>query len=543
MLTVGIYGIRDTTHGQHPTYTHDHSVALMRDGRVLTVVELERYTGKKHDNQLHAFLPEILRTLVPSDETVRFVSVNAFVGSSFLSADGNLRIEPKREVTIDNELVPADVYWYPDGITRRTAEGFVVCHELAHLASILPFAGSFEEGALAAHIDGGASRSACSFWRIVGGKPTLEEASWDLLKDVVNNFNVNPAVRAILGFLPEDHLSIPGKLMGYAALGESREDLAEWLRSRRYLLDCDDSVAREQLMARLGTLDPKDPACQALCATLQREFEKEVTSALIRRARNARTLYYAGGAALNIPTNSKLLDHFEQVWVPPATNDSGLALGAAAWLEHQERGPLPMHGPFLNAWGAPLDEPGTFAIERVAALLLAGDVVGVCNGAAEIGPRALGHRSILALANRVDLRIRVSETIKRREWYRPLAPILCREAALEVLEPAAAQSVLSRFMLGSFRVEPEWQHALAGVLHGDGSVRAQIVDDDGQNTWMHALLSFLWREHRVPALINTSLNGPGRPIVHRHEDALGLAAELGLDWVVVHGSLSRPDRA
>jgi carbamoyltransferase len=226
--------------------------------------------------------------------------------------------------------------------------------------------------------------------------------------------------------------------------------------------------------------------------------------------------------------------------VPPSTNDSGLALGAAAWLEFLEHGPLPIHSPFLNAFEAPAGEPPTVAIAEVARRLLDHDVIGICNGAGEIGPRALGHRSIVARADSVDLRVRVSESIKGREWYRPVAPILCAEAARQVLEPAASRSVLSRWMLASWRVQPDWQVALAGVLHADGSVRAQVVDDDGTNEWMHALLSLLWREHGVAALINTSFNGPGRAIVQRHQDARALAQELGLDGVVVHGLLHRP---
>jgi carbamoyltransferase len=539
MLTIGLYGIRDTTHGRRPTYTHDHGVALMRDGRVITVVELERWTGQKHDNRLHAHLPEILNALVPPDEPVRFVSVNAFVGSSFITDDGNLRIEPRSEVTICDEPVPAEVTWYPDGLTRRHADGWVVCHELAHVASLLPFVGAFEEGALAAHIDGGASRSSSTFWRVRSGRLRLEEASWDLLKDVVNNFNVNPAVRAILGIPAEEHLAIPGKLMGFAGLGVPRDDLEEWLRTERWLLGCSDEEAAAKVRARLGACDPRDAGCQDLCATLQQAFERAVVHELASRARGARTLYYAGGAALNIPTNASLEQHFDHVWVPPATNDSGLALGAAAWLEYLDRGSLERHGPFLNDFLVPSGEPALGDVPEVAARLMAGEVIGVCNGSAEIGPRALGHRSILARADRVDLRMRVSEHVKRREWYRPLAPILCEEAARQVLEPAAVESALSRWMLGGWQVRAEWQSALAGVLHGDGSVRAQVVCDDGSNAWMHALLSLLWSKHGVPALINTSLNGPGRPIVHRHADALALSLELGLDDMVIHGSLHR----
>ena len=186
-----------------------------------------------------------------------------------------------------------------------------------------------------------------------------------------------------------------------------------------------------------------------------------------------------------------------------------------------------------------MDEVPLDAIPDVAERLFAGDILGICNGAAELGPRALGQRSILARADRVELRVRVSETIKRREWYRPLAPILCEAAAREVLEPDALTSPLSRWMLGAWQVQPQWRNALAGVIHADGSVRAQVVSQGKHecNRWMHALLQHIWEEHGIPALINTSFNGSGQPIIQRHTDALREAKTLGLDGVVVHGSL------
>ena len=540
MITVGLYGIADTTSGRGPSYTHDHNLALMRDGRVLTVVQLERWTGRKFDNRLPEFVGEILARLIPPNEDVRFVSVNTFMGSSFISADGNLRIEPRGEVAISADLVPADVHWFPDGLNRRPAEGWVLCHEFAHIGSLLPFVGAFEDGALAAHIDGGASRSASSFWSVEGGRPQLRDASWDLLKDVVNNFNASPAARTILGLEPADHLALPGRLMGYAGLGQADDELEQWLRGRGWLLGEDDSTARRLLIERLGTADQRDRPCQDLAATMQRAFLRRVSGELKSRAPAGGTLYLAGGAALNIPTNAALLEHFDSVWVPPGTNDGGLALGAAAWVEYLDHGRLQRHDPFLNRFDVPDEEPDPSAVEEVARRLADREVIGVCNGGAELGPRALGHRSILARADDVELRVRVSETIKRREWYRPVAPVLCSEAAREILGERAAGSSLSRWMLGAWPVQPDWRGHLSGVLHRDGSVRAQVVPDDGENAWLAELLRTLWRRHGIPALINTSFNGPGRPIVHRHEDAIPEAQSLGLDGVVVHGSLHRP---
>lgn len=107
MITVGIYGIHDARTGHRPTWTHDHSVAVMRDGQVLAVVQLERHTGIKHDNRLSEHVLDLLERLVPPDAPVRFASVNSFAGNSFWSADGRLRIEPDANVRIGDVVMPA----------------------------------------------------------------------------------------------------------------------------------------------------------------------------------------------------------------------------------------------------------------------------------------------------------------------------------------------------------------------------------------------------------------------------------------------------
>ena len=169
-------------------------------------------------------------------------------------------------------------------------------------------------------------------------------------------------------------------------------------------------------------------------------------------------------------------------------------------------------------------------------MLLEGKVIGICNGKGEIGPRALGNRSIISMMNSVNLRRKVSETIKKREWYRPLAPIICSEAA-DVVLPESASSNLSRYMLGSWEVSECWHDSFHGVIHSDGTVRAQVVPNDPEYSWIHELLSRLWNEYQIPGLINTSFNKQGEPILHYHKDAKDAAINLGLDAVVVEGVL------
>lgn len=534
MLTVGLYGIKDTTQGRRPTYTHDHGVAFMRDGRVVDVVALERLTRVKHDNRLDVHVGRILRDRI-GDDPVRFVSVNSFVGDAFQSADGRFRIEPTRPVGISAVPTRARVRWRPGGERPREAEGWALCHELAHVASLLPFVGRFEPNSLLVHVDGGASDSACSAWWWDGQRAQLVEASWDRLKEPVENFNVGPIGRLALGLPREEHLAMPGKLMGYAGHGQPDAALRAWLAERQFFLGRPDDEVRAALQAKFGA----HPPYPALVATVQADFEERVSAAVAawQAQTGAQHLYYAGGAALNIPTNSALeaSGRFRSVHVPPCTNDTGLALGAAAWLEFLDRGAVERHGPFLaQADNGPVSLD---AIDEIAARLAAGEILGLCNGPAEVGPRALGHRSIVARPDSVALRRRVSEELKRREPYRPVAPVLLPELAREAFGPAVAASHLAPFMLGAWALRPGWAARFAGVVHADGTLRAQVVGDD---PFLVALLRRLWERHEVAGLINTSFNGPGEPLVHTRADAIACGRRLPLDGVVIDGSLHRP---
>jgi carbamoyltransferase len=549
MMTIGLFGIQDTACSSSPIYTHDHGMAAMRDRRVVTVVELERHTGVKHDNRLREFLPGLLNEVVPEQEEVTFVSCNHFVGDSFITHDGSLRIEPERRPNISSELVPARCLWYPDGRNRRHAKAWVIPHELAHLGTCLPFCRRFEPNSLLVHIDGGASRSASSFWYTGDGR-TLEclHHSWDDLKQVVNNFNDSPLSRAILGLRSDEHLAMPGKLMGLAGHGAHSPSLMSALEKEGWFLDFPGTS--DELRLRVSTLigsiekfDSRDTHCQKIAATIQRAFETRIVDAISKFARRtgARRLYYSGGAALNIITNSLLASsgHFDSVFVPPPASDSGLALGAAAYFEYLTHGELSEHSPFLNGLHRPDSElTGTPDVSQVASMIAAGKVVGLCVGAGEVGPRALGHRSILCRPDDPALRRRVSEGIKRREWYRPVAPVVTEEVAQIMLSPGDVSSPLLTYMLGAVRIPPGWQPSFAGVVHSDGTARLQVVRrDDEANSVLYDLLRVLWHEYSIPGLINTSLNLCGRPMAMSAEQAVHVAEQLCLDYLVLGQSI------
>ena len=113
-MIIGLYGPRDTKHGHHPTFVHDHSVTILRDGEIVTSLPLERITGIKHDNTIESHLLDILEKYIEDEDNIIFAVANSFVGSSFISENGNLRIEPNGEISVTEQLIPAMVHWYPN---------------------------------------------------------------------------------------------------------------------------------------------------------------------------------------------------------------------------------------------------------------------------------------------------------------------------------------------------------------------------------------------------------------------------------------------
>jgi carbamoyltransferase len=169
--------------------------------------------------------------------------------------------------------------------------------------------------------------------------------------------------------------------------------------------------------------------------------------------------------------------------------------------------------------------------EHVASELAAGRIVGWMEGASEFGPRALGHRSLLAAPHSTGMRDRLNRDIKFREEFRPFAPVTTVEAADRYFDLPPGGVRLARFMSGVFPVRPEWRSQLAAVTHVDGSARLQAVDRD-MAPRLHALLEAYGRRTGIPVLLNTSFNIAGEPIVNRALEGYSTFRRCGIDLLV-----------
>ncbi|WP_028078986.1 carbamoyltransferase family protein [Solimonas soli] len=307
-----------------------------------------------------------------------------------------------------------------------------------------------------------------------------------------------------------------------------------------------------------------------IAASLQLVLEETVLKLVgwLHKASGARRLAMAGGVALNCVMNARVRDEgpFDEVWVQPAAGDAGTALGAALWVDWTERARAPreshwvMHhaclGPrygedeierFLRWSKLPYRRLGDLA-EETAALLAEDKVIGWFQGRMEFGPRALGARSILASPCSPAMQQRLNE-IKDREDFRPVAPVVLEERALEWFrrrEAVALQAVVNApppasgkqsgvpapFMLFVFDVDPAKAERIPAVRHVDGTARVQTVRRE-QNEPYYELLRAFERRTGVPVLVNTSFNTRGEPMICSPRDALETFWTSPLDALVI----------
>ncbi len=320
---------------------------------------------------------------------------------------------------------------------------------------------------------------------------------------------------------------IAGKVMGLQAYG--RVDTAFLQTLQRFGMD---DVAEiwsvehwkrqrgDALVARWSLLD--------WIATVHHRMEGVLVDFFTRYARPDEVIAYSGGVAQNVAWNSALRRKFPHLRVPPHASDEGLSLGALEWLRRHHGLPkmqIPQF-PYSQYDEGPSTGPSSRTMERTADLLARGMSVGWYQGNGEIGPRALGNRSIFIDPRLPDVRSRLNR-IKRREAYRPFgASVLDEHFGAHFAGPA------DEFMLYACRVT---NPALASIGHVDGSSRVQRVT--ARNPLLRGLLSAFMERTGCPVLANTSLNVAGKPLAAFPENARQVFHDTEIDAMVIGDEL------
>lgn len=298
-----------------------------------------------------------------------------------------------------------------------------------------------------------------------------------------------------------------------------------------------------------------------IAAALQQVTEETVLHLLrqLKADSGLTSLCMAGGVALNCTANAvvRASGLFDSMFVQPAAGDDGTALGAALHVYHETarqrtsglrpHGPkrmgLPMWGPefpdgltsvssLKDRYDVSVFESDADMTADVARRLFDGNVIAWFQGRMEFGPRALGSRSILADPRDDEMRDRINAMVKKREAFRPFAPIVSEEACAEFFETAPGDEKTYAHMLFVAQVREDWRARLPAVTHVDGTARLQTVSAaDSPLLWQ--LLTDFCALTGIPVLLNTSLNVRGQPIVCTPEEALDVFESTKLEVLVV----------
>ena len=567
---------------------HDSAACLVRDGRVVAAAQEERFSRRKHDSSMPARAvryclgeggigPERLDAVVFYEKPL--LRFERLLETYLAFAPSGLRsfMRAMPQWLGEKLFVPRAI----DECLGRGYEGpiYFTGHHLSHAASAF-YPSPFDEAAILT-MDGVGEWSTTAWGVGRGNGIRLEQDigfphSLGLLYSAFTfytGFRVNSGEYKLMGLAPYGEPVFRDAILEHVV--DLRED-GSFRLDQRYFGYCDGLAMTSPRFHALFGGPPRPQGAQPgqremdLAASGQAVVEEIV----LRMARHvhARTglpsLCLAGGVALNCVANGRIAREgpFEHVWIQPAAGDAGGALGAAleAWHGIMGRPRIPARpdgqsgsllGPSYDLMTVrnDLDRLGArYAIigdedalaDRVADLLGSGRVVGWFQGRMEYGPRALGARSILADPRDPGMQRRLNLKIKKRESFRPFAPVCLAERARGYFDPGSP----SPYMLevqgvrgfdapdrGRFRgldLLDEVRSPIPAVTHVDGSARLQTIDADGSPRLRRLLLAFEGKTG-CPVLVNTSLNVRGEPIVRTPGEAYACFRSTDMDAIVI----------
>ena len=265
-------------------------------------------------------------------------------------------------------------------------------------------------------------------------------------------------------------------------------------------------------------------------------------------------LVMAGGVALNCSCNGviKRSGTFNDMFVQPAAGDDGASLGAAMYVQGDKtqnfsellvKQNMPFYGPDItdkeveavlplydNLNTLHCDEDAH--VKNIAQRLLNGEIIAVCNGRMEFGPRALGSRSIIADPRVVGMREKINSLVKKREDFRPFAPAVVAESADTFFNIEPGDTSLYEYMLCVTHVKPEYQEKLPAITHVDGSARVQTVSKHNNERFWKLLMAFK-SAGGIPMTVNTSFNVRGQPVVCNAKEAIDTFLDASLDSISI----------
>ena len=527
----------------HPI-SWNNAACLLSDGHLVAMVEEERLNRVKHAprmapkmaieyclSQAGVTIQDIDYIAVGFDSAIN-AAVGSFRGENFLSGLNQAAHWLREGLTYERQL--------PFGDFPKERVIFVN-HHLSHAASTFYASGFSEANILSLDGSGGSESGILGVGRTknIDILATVSNrASWGLLYELVTE---------LLGFRRH---SGEGKVMGLAAYGTPDPrglPCVNWDGPIPVI----EPEARKAFIASLTPRHRNDPITsvhQNLAATLQATLERaaQQMATWLYEQTGIRRLCLAGGTALNCSMNGKLaqLPFVDEIFIQPAAHDAGTALGAALqtyvektgersdWqMEHAYWGPSYSNDEIetaLNNYEEIRFQQSQDICSETALLLEEGKIIGWFQGHLEIGPRALGNRSILANPAIPEMKDLINKKIKHREPWRPFAPSMLEKAMADYVD----SPTLSPHMILAFDAKDSAQSELVSAIHVDGTCRPQTVSVHTNERYWHLIKRFEERTG-IAAVLNTSFNVDGQPIVNTPYEAIDTFLRCGLDVLAI----------
>ena len=462
-----IVGVNETT--------HDAAIAVIEDGEILFAGHAERYSKEKNDWFLNK-------------DVIADALINGGAPDK-LAYYENTRLK-KRRIREHGGFGGGKPFYKSTVLKKLPSKSFM--HHESHAAAGY-YTSNFVDAAIVV-LDAIGEYETSSIW--VGEGEKIRKI-WK--RDYPTSFGLfYSAFTQLVGLKPNEEEYI---MMGMAAYGDANR---YYEKVRQYF----PVFTHQKYNFHTGIFDwdeqVEGQARFDIAAAVQKVFEERLMEfmSMAKSLTGKDNLVFMGGCALNSKANTLLWSAFKDVWIMPNPGDAGSALGAAAALYGKH---LNWKGPYLGH-----DLGGEYPVDKIVDALIADKIAPVASGRAEYGPRALGNRSILADPRDPDIKDKVN-TIKKRELFRPFAPVVLAEEAHKWFD----MNYMSPYMQYTPRaLRPE---LMPSVVHADGTSRVQTVNEN-DHPGLYAVLEKWNTLTGVPVLLNTSLNIKGQPILNDRSD-------------------------
>lgn len=481
---------------------HDTGISLIKNNRLIFSIESERMTRRKHENDISSVFDWFVNHSGYDINDVNYVVFSTPIKNSIAKIENYETLITS--IGPENLLIESFTT-----ITGRRIPCLIVAHELCHAGAAFGFLNNADNAICLVNEGRGHFSRNCVIERRDGKYSILEH---DKLPWFGTGFGWTAIANKIMG-VPKSP-SAAGKAMGFSAYGTYDGIYEEIIRSiNPFVSEMDMLTAATLAEKSISVINRK--MTTLLKANFVNTFQivfsnavDEYVAGLKRRYENT-PLCLSGGCALNLPANSILKRKYpKEISIPPNCNDSGQSVGAAVIANHYFTGKIISD---LSVYSCGEDtaldksdlkhfngyEIHDYDSKKIANFLAEGSVVAVCRGKSELGPRALGNRSILASANWKGMKDRINNTIKDREWYRPVGGIIRRNN----IDIVSHDSFESPYMLFNYEIKPAY---INEAVHVDNTSRLQTVTKE--NDFLDDLLVEYEKASGNHVLINTSLN-------------------------------------